>query len=74
VVVAGLILLLVGLALVAPRGPSSGPAIGHIEVGTGYVHQTPGYEEAPSGKSRWLRFAIGLGCFGLGVLLLAIGL
>lgn len=71
---AGLVLLLVGLALVTPRGPSSGPAIRNIEVGTGYIQQTPGYDEAPAGKSRWLRFAIGLGCSGVGVLLLALGL
>jgi hypothetical protein len=74
VVVAGLVLLLVGFALVMPRGPSSGPAIRNIEVGTGYIQQTPGYEEAPTGTSRWVRYGLGFACLGVGILLLALGL
>jgi hypothetical protein len=74
VVVAGFVLVLVGLALVMPRGPSSGPAIRNIEIGTGYIQQTPGYQEAPTGRSRWIRFGLGFVCLGVGVLLLVLGI
>jgi hypothetical protein len=75
VAVAGFILLLLAFAVLAPRGATPGSiANRNVPLGSGYIQQTPGYQEAPVGRARWARIGLGLACLAAGVGLLALGL
>lgn len=74
-VLGGLLLLLLGFALLVPRGSAPGSiAARNVAVGTSHIDRTPGYQEAPTGRAAWKRVAIGLGLLAIGVLLLVLGL
>ena len=69
----GVILVLVGFALVIPRGGISGSAaVRNVDMGLQGVHRTPGYQDAPDRRlSRHhaaARVLIGFALMGLGVL------
>lgn len=71
----GLLLLVVGVALLVPRGSSPGSiAARNVPLGTSHIERTPGYQEAPTGRARWTRVGIALGLLAIGVLLLTLGL
>jgi hypothetical protein len=75
VAVAGLILLFLAFALLAPRGGTAG-SVAHrnVPIGFGYIQQTPGYQEPPVGRARRARIGLGLACLAAGIGLLALGL
>ena len=81
--VAGLVLLLAGFALVIPRGGLSGSAaIRNVEIEGSHIERTPGYQgtsrapagyqESPEGRGRWIRFGLGVVMLAVGIGLLAV--
>jgi hypothetical protein len=83
VAVAGFVLLLVGFALVVPRGAISGSAaIRNVEVPGSHIERTPGYQsgtrapagyqESPVERTRWIRLALGVAMLVAGVVLIAV--
>jgi len=69
----GLLLVLFGFALVVPRGAVSGSmAVRNVPMGVSHIHRTPGYQDAPTGRVRWLRLGTGLAMFAGGFLLIVL--
>jgi hypothetical protein len=57
----GLILLVLGFVLVAPRGATPGSAsVRIVHMGAASFFKTPGYQEEPSAKARRGRTIVGL--------------
>jgi len=74
-IVAGGILLAIGLALLLPRGLTGGSSLGQIAPISGpYIQRTPGYREDQGHRATWRRVGVGLALIVAGGILLAIGL
>ena len=72
---AGVVLVIVAFVLLVPRGSIPGSiAARNVEVGGSHIERTPGYQEEPTGRSRWVHIGIGLGLLATGVLLMFFGL
>lgn len=68
----GIILVLVGFALVVPRGGVPGSAaVRNVSLGRQRVFSTPGYTDHPSVRYRVIRIVIGLVMVVGGVVLIA---
>jgi hypothetical protein len=69
----GLLLVLVGFALTASRGGVTGStASRNVSIGRVHLYTTPGYQDTPSRKYRFLQIFVGLILMVGGVLLIAI--
>ena len=56
----GMLLMILGFALVMPRGTVGGFSPGqNIRLAPGQLSRTPGYGEAPTGRARLYRFLAG---------------
>ncbi len=57
----GLVLLVLGFVMVAPRGATPGSASARvIHMPAGTFFNTPGYQEEPAPKERAIRIIVGL--------------
>jgi hypothetical protein len=71
---AGLLLMFVGFALVAPRGGVPGGASHrNVVLGVGRMMTTPGYQGEPGRRAKRIRLLIGFGMLvgGLGLIVAA---
>ena len=57
----GMLLMLIGFALVVPRGALAGSAAGRNVTTTHQVSRTPGYQPAPTGRARVVRLVVTTG-------------
>jgi hypothetical protein len=72
VLIAGIILLLIGFALVVPRGGVTGStAARNVTLGFQRVFTTRGYEGVPSRRYRAIQVVVGLVFAGVGLALVA---
>ena len=72
--IAGIVLVLLGFALVAPRGGTTGSiAARNIGMHGQGIFRTPGYQQEPARNLRVWTFCIGLVMLAVGVVLIALG-
>jgi hypothetical protein len=74
VLAAGVVVFLIGFAVVIPRGAAPG-AVAHRNVTLGHsqLFKTRGYEGVQSNKARFVRVGVGLAMIVLGLLMIMIG-
>jgi hypothetical protein len=67
----GLVLLLLGFVMVAPRGATPGSVSRRIvQMPAGSFFKTPGYQEEPPARLRLIRMLIGLAMLAAGGIIL----
>ena len=72
VVALGLLAVLIGFALIVPRGSMPGSASArNVRVGGLQVFSTPGYQGNPSLRYRIIKTLIGLVVLAVGIILIA---
>ena len=68
-------MLLLGFALLIPRGSTPGSiAARNIVVPGSHIQRTPGYQVPPGRRGTMVRIGLGLGLMALGAVFLAVGL
>jgi hypothetical protein len=73
VIALGLLLVLVGFALMVPRGSVPGSASArNVQVGWMRIFNTRGYGDIPSWKYRLIQILMGLVVMGGGIVLIAV--
>jgi hypothetical protein len=72
--IAGVVLLLLGFMLVAPRGATAGStAARNVGMRGGAIFRTPGYQAEPSRRARVWTVSIGVTMLVVGVTLIVLG-